>query len=231
MLRRLFAFILLVPAVRGLGAQDVAAQDAWKLRSPMWRMISARFYNLYHIDLRKHVKTIIEVKPTINAGFDFVPVDGNAWGDALKRAGFQPDMRERILGIIPSVGSVAAMATHGQGYRENNEPSLHCAVAKDRCNIHLDNIAIRVGSYNANAPQHVVDELIRGAEVFAVARERGLLRRRRAGEHGSHFGAGFEQPAGLAIDDLEVSLLGSVGIVRVHAAYLARRPVSEQGWG
>ena len=124
----------------------------------MWRTISARFFKLHSINLREHVKAIIQVKPTINAGFDFVPVDADAWGEALKRGGFQPDRRERILGIIPSVGSVAGMATHGQGYRENSEPSLHCAVAKDKCNVHLDNIGIRLGNYNANAPEHVVDE-------------------------------------------------------------------------
>jgi hypothetical protein len=39
----------------------------------------ARFYNLHHTDLRKYVKAIIEVKPTINAGFDFAPVDGDGW--------------------------------------------------------------------------------------------------------------------------------------------------------
>jgi hypothetical protein len=146
--------------MRTFHAEDVAEQEAWKLRSPMWRMIATRFYKRHHIDLRKHVKAIIEVKATINAGFDFVPVDGDAWGKALELAGFQPDLRERILGIFPSVGSVAAMATHGQGYRENSEPSLHCAVAKDKCNVHLDNIGIRLGNYNANAPQHVADELI-----------------------------------------------------------------------
>jgi hypothetical protein len=146
--------------MRTFHAKDVAEQEAWKLHSKIWRTISARFYRLHNIDLRKHVKSIIEVKPTINAGFDFVPVDGAAWGTALERAGFQPDVRERILGIVPSVGSVAALATHGQGYRENSEPSLHCAVAKDKCNVHLDNIAIRLSTYNANAPQHVVDELI-----------------------------------------------------------------------
>ena len=147
-------------AMRTFHAEDAAEQDAWKLQSPMWRMISARFYNLHHIDLRKHVKWIVKVNTTINAGFDFVPVDAKAWEEALRMGGFQPDSRERILGLLPSVGSIAAMATHGQGYRENAEPSLHCAVAKDYCNVHLDNIGIRLGNYNANAPQHVVDELI-----------------------------------------------------------------------
>jgi hypothetical protein len=146
--------------MRTFHAEDVAEQSAWMLHSPMWRMISARFYNLHHIDLRKHVKSIVKVNSTISAGFDFVAVDADRWAEALQRGGFQPDSRERILGILPSVGSIAALATHGQGYRENSEPSLHCAVEKDYCNVHLDNVGIRLGNYNANAPQHIADELI-----------------------------------------------------------------------
>ncbi|WP_165251147.1 hypothetical protein [Paludisphaera soli] len=146
--------------MRTFHAEDVAEQAAWMLHSRMWRTISARFYNLHSIDLRKHVKSIVKVKETINAGFDFVAVDAAKFADALQHGGFQPDSRERILGILPSVGSVAALATHGQGFRENSEPSLHCAVADDYCNVHLDNIGIRLGNYNANAPQHIADELI-----------------------------------------------------------------------
>ena len=147
-------------SMRTFHAEDEAEQAAWMLHSPMWRTISARFYNLHGIDLRRHVKTIVKVYPTINAGFDFVAVDPGLWAEALDRGGFQRDLRERIAGILPSVGSIAALATHGQGFRENSEPSLHCAVAKDYCNVHLDNVGIRLGSYNANAPQHVADELI-----------------------------------------------------------------------
>ena len=160
--------------MRTFHAQDVAEQEAWKLHSPMWRMISARFYNLHHIDLRKHVKSIVKVKPTINAGFDFVAVDAEKWADALLHGGFQPDSRERSLGIIPSVGSIAALATHGQGFRESSEPSLHCAVAKDYCNIHLDNIGIRLGNYNANAPQHVADELIWQDNILPLLLKAGI---------------------------------------------------------
>ena len=145
--------------MRTFHAEDVAEQEAWKLHSPMWRTISARFYNLHHIDLRKYVQTILKVNSTINDGFDFVAVDADKWAEALRLGGFQNDRRERILGLLPSVGGVAAMATNGEGYRENSEPSLHCAVAKDYCNVHLDNIGIRLGNYNANAPEHVVDEL------------------------------------------------------------------------
>ena len=146
--------------MRTFHASDVAEQDAWKLHSAIWRTIAARFYSRHGIELRKHVKSIVKVNPTINAGFDFVPVDGQAWAETLHGRGFQLDARERLLGILPSVGSVAALATHGQGYRENSEPSLHCAVAKDYCNVHLDNVGIRLGNYNANAPQHIADELV-----------------------------------------------------------------------
>ena len=77
------------------------------------------------------MKSIVQVNPTISAGFDFVAVDAEQWADALLHAGFQPDSRERTLGILPSVGSIDALATHGQGFRESTEPSLHCAVAKE----------------------------------------------------------------------------------------------------
>jgi len=146
--------------MRTFHAKDVAEQEAWKLHSPMWRMISSRFYTQHAIDFRKHVKSIIKVNSTINAGFDFVPVDAKNWAHTLRRRGFQPDTKEKILGILPSVGHIAAMATHGEGFREDSEPSLHCAVAKDYCNVHLDNIPIRLGgNYIANAPQHTLDEL------------------------------------------------------------------------
>jgi len=160
--------------MRTFHAEDVAEQDAWKLHSPMWRMISARFYNVHSIELRKHVKSIVKVNSTISAGFDFVPVDAEKWADALQHGGFQPDSRERALGILPSVGSIAALATHGQGFRESTEPSLHCAVAKDYCNVHLDNIAIRLGNYNANAPEHVVDELFWQDKIVPLLGRVGL---------------------------------------------------------
>jgi hypothetical protein len=81
--------------MRTFHAEDVAAQEAWKLHSPMWRMISARFYNLHHIDLRRHVKAIIEVKPTINAGFDCVPVDGDARARLPRELRAEPALRRR----------------------------------------------------------------------------------------------------------------------------------------
>jgi hypothetical protein len=64
--------------------------------------------------------------------------------------------------------------------------------------------------------QHVVYQLVSRAQVFAVTGQRGLLRVIGAGEHGGDLGTGFEQSAGLAIDHFEVTLLGGLGIVRIH---------------
>ncbi len=64
--------------------------------------------------------------------------------------------------------------------------------------------------------EHVVDELVGDTKMFAVACERFLLLDGRAGQYGGYLRTGFEQPAGLAVDDLEVSLLGGFRIVRIH---------------
>ena len=103
--------------MRTFHAEDEAEQAAWKLHSAIWRTISARFYNLHGIDLRKHVKWIRKAYPTINAGFDFVPVDAGKWEAALQSGAFQRDSRERLFGILPSVGSVAAPSRPSEASR------------------------------------------------------------------------------------------------------------------
>ena len=62
--------------------------------------------------------------------------------------------------------------------------------------------------------EHVVDELERGAEMLAVARERRLDAGGRPREDRGDLRAGLEQPRGLAVDDLEVALSVVSGIVR-----------------
>jgi hypothetical protein len=101
-----------------------------------------------------------KVERRLEEGFEFVPKSARAFEEALELAGFQPDQREMHLGFIPSAGTLAALATHGQGYREKGSPSLHCAVASDKCSVHLDNIGFRCDGYQPNAGQHVADELL-----------------------------------------------------------------------
>ncbi|QOJ14433.1 MAG: hypothetical protein HRU75_07180 [Planctomycetia bacterium] len=127
---------------------------------PVYSQISRRFRDLYGIDLNSHVHKVLKLNRRLEEGFDFVAKSPGLWTQALVGAGFQRDDRDWHLGLIPSIGLIAAGATHGQGFREEGSPSLHCAVAADRCNVHLDNVGFRLSGYGPDAPQHIVDELI-----------------------------------------------------------------------
>ena len=132
---------------------------------PVFNGIRTRFDKVHGIDITAHMKSMTKLCSRTEEGFFFVPVDAAAWEAELKRAGFLPDVRETHLGFIPSVGKLASLATHGQGYREKGSPSLHCAVARDVCNVHLDNIGFRLNGYGPDAGQHIVDELLWQSDV------------------------------------------------------------------
>ncbi len=127
---------------------------------PIYTGINTRFRTRHGIDLSAHIERMTWLGRRVEQGFNFVPWDAGAFEIALKHAGFKNDLREKHLGFIPSVGALAALATHGQGYREEGSPSLHCAIAPDICNVHLDNIGFRLNGYGPDAGQHIVDELV-----------------------------------------------------------------------
>src|SRR5437773_1959248 len=104
---------------------------------PVYNGIKTRFFRRYGINIKAHMESMTWLGPRTEEGFFFVPFDAGAWETELKRADFKLDMREMHLGFIPSVGKLASLATHGKGYREKGSPSLHCAIAKDICNVHL----------------------------------------------------------------------------------------------
>ena len=123
--------------------------------------IRKRFFVLYGIKLGDHIDSVEKVTWRPQEGFDFIPTDAKAFVKALIEARFQLDSRERSFGIIPGIGYFAALATHGQGYREQSAGvMLHCAIAPDICNIHLDNTGFVLEGYNANAFQHIADDLL-----------------------------------------------------------------------
>jgi hypothetical protein len=127
---------------------------------PIFTGISTRFRTRHGININRHIESMSWVGQRIEQGFNFVPFSASDFLAELKEAGFENDLREKHLGFIPSVGAIAALATKGEGYREPGSPSLHCAVAPDLCNVHLDNVGFRVDGYNPDAGQHIVDELI-----------------------------------------------------------------------
>ena len=84
--------------------------------------ISTRFRTRHGIDISKHIESMSWLGRRVEEGFSFVPWDAREFETAVKRAGFENDLREKHLGFIPSVGALAALATHGQGYRERGSP-------------------------------------------------------------------------------------------------------------
>ncbi len=126
---------------------------------PVYNSIKKRFWDFYKIDLSFHMESMTRLSTRFEEGFDFVPMSASMFETALKEAGFENDKRERHFGFIPSVGTLAALATNGEGYRERGSPSLHCAVASSVCSVHLDNVGFRMDSYGPDAGQHIIDEL------------------------------------------------------------------------
>lgn len=127
----------------------------------MFGAISRRFRNFHHILLSSHISSIKSSSSRLEEGFEFFCPDHFRFEQALKSAGFEPDVRDRVMGFLPSIGSIASRATQGQGYREPGSPSLHCAVSADYCSVHLDNIGFKFGGgYTADAGLHIGDELI-----------------------------------------------------------------------
>lgn len=136
--------------------------------NPVFQRINRRFFIRYGILLGDHIDSVEKVSWRPQEGFDFVPHDAAAFTEVLKQARFQHDSRERTFGLIPGIGYFAALVTRGEGYREQSAGlMLHCAVAKDLCNIHLDDTAFVLEGYNANAGQHIADDLIWQTGVVA----------------------------------------------------------------
>lgn len=127
---------------------------------PVYQGIRNRFRIRHAINLAEHVESMTWLSPRLEEGFNFVPFDATEWAISLRRAGFKHDDRDKHLGVIPSVGALAALATHGEGFREPGSPSLHCAIAPDICNVHLDNVGFRLEGYGPDAGEHIADELV-----------------------------------------------------------------------
>jgi hypothetical protein len=127
---------------------------------PVYTGISSRFFRRHGIKIKNYIESVTSLGKHLEQGFVFVPWSARDFEAAVKEAGFENDQREMHLGFIPSVGKIAALATHGEGYRERGSPSLHCAIAPDLCNVHLDNVGFRMDGYGPDSGLHIVDELV-----------------------------------------------------------------------
>lgn len=174
-------------------------------QDPTYKTISQRLMSLQPgICLGEHIAygtremdARLEIGPTTSEGISFAPRDPVALRMAIvaaknenKLAAFHHDNRKNWIFRL------AAVATHGGGYREIGSPSLHCAIAADVCNIHIDDFGfVAIGSdgktyFTPDALPHIGDELIYRTYV------RPYLRKALVGVLGEHLAA----PATLLLD-------------------------------
>ncbi|MCP5197356.1 MAG: hypothetical protein H6974_11315 [Gammaproteobacteria bacterium] len=125
----------------------------------VYRTIANRLRDRHNIKLDEHVDAMLEIGACPGQGVTFKPVDSDRLKGLLQMPAFAHDNRSDLCDRL------AAAATQGEGYRETGAPSLHCQIAAQRCNIHLDSygfVAIAPDGqkyYNPDLVQHIVDEL------------------------------------------------------------------------
>ena len=147
---------------------------------PVYQGIRNRFHTRHGINLNDHIESIAWLSSRLEEGFNFVPWDAIEWTNALKRAHFQPDLREKHLGFIPSVGTLAALATHGEGYRE--EAHLACT-ARSRptsatcTSTTSDSGSMAMGRTQASIGRRQWHALQRGQHLHGAADQLFQLRR------------------------------------------------------
>ncbi len=98
----------------------------------VYRVIANRLADRHKIQISDHIDTMFEIGARPGQGITFRPVDGDRLKSLLKMPAFAHDDRRNFC------ERVAAAATKGEGYREVGAPSLHCQIAANSCNIHLD---------------------------------------------------------------------------------------------
>ncbi len=143
--------------------------------NPTFSKISHRFWDEYRIAINDYILSMEEIGERAGEGIWFVPNGPQRLVDRLNATGrFQHDNRRD-----PTL-RLAARYTRGEGYREIGSTSLHCEIADDRCNIHIDSFGFvwrgpdgktYVGP---DSIRHIVDDLgwsaivtwVRGKDYF-----------------------------------------------------------------
>lgn len=145
------------------------------LNEPVYTAIADRFLKFKPpIRISDHIAKMEEVGRTISEGITFKVKDhlrfrmDIAFTKSGHSAGFPAfHWDDRKIWIY----KLAALVTDGEGYREIDKPSLHCAVGPEICNVHIDEFGfVERGPhgeeyFTPELGRHIFDELIWRAKV------------------------------------------------------------------
>jgi hypothetical protein len=136
---------------------------------PVYKAISDRFLSFRpQIKIGEHIDTMKEIGRTISEGITFVPKNSSMLRFAIATT------RINEKDVFPAfhwdnrkiwINKLAALFTDGEGYREIGTPSLHCAIGKEECSVHIDEFGFvergrNGGTYfNPESFRHIFDEL------------------------------------------------------------------------
>lgn len=128
--------------------------------NPVYQTIASRLYERHNIRIADQIDSMSRIGARNGIGFHFVAKNPESLRLIFKQSpGFAHDNRQHFC------DQAAALATNGEGFREIGVPSLHCAVAKSICSIHLDSFGFVARGpdgkkyYNPDLIQHIIDEL------------------------------------------------------------------------
>lgn len=117
------------------------------------------------INLLEHIDVMQEIGRTHSEGVTFRPKDAAKFRRAVAGARNGNQLAFHWDNRKVWVNKLAALFTDGEGYREIGQPSLHIAIGKDTCNVHLDEFGfVAFGPdgkpyFHAGSVGHVGDEL------------------------------------------------------------------------
>lgn len=140
------------------------------LFDPVFTEISRRFLRLSPaIHLSEHIDEVIEMGRTVSEGITFKAKNHRSFQMEIAFAKSDPYSKlpafhwdDRKVWVY----KLAALATHGEGYREIGRPSLHIALGPEKCNVHIDEFGFVERGPNGEeyfTPElgrHIFDELI-----------------------------------------------------------------------
>jgi len=158
--------------------RPVVVKEEAYLVDPVYTTIAARFLRFTpQIRINDHIDAMKGVGRTHSEGITFLVKNDLRLRMALVSATISGKRAFHWDNRMVWIYALAAAATDGEGYREIGQPSLHCAISKTICNVHLDEFGfVGVGPdgeeyLTPESIRHIIDELFWRAKIRPLVRK------------------------------------------------------------